>query len=112
MINAAKQCMLAGSRPWDRPGHGSPIAAGIVARSGFDFVLVDYQHGDWDDASAWLPFAPSRWDRPCPWHGCVRTTFTPSAGHWIGGALGIVVPMVTSPDEARRGLRHALPPPG
>jgi len=102
MINTAKQRMLAG-----QPAvgivldMGSPTVAGIVARSGFDFVLVDYQHGDWDDASALAAFRAISLGSAVPMARVRQNDFYAIGRALDRGALGIVVPMVNSPDEAR-----------
>ncbi len=35
---------------------GSPVSAEMLSRSGFDWVMVDCQHGDWDDSRALSAF--------------------------------------------------------
>jgi len=55
--NPAKARMLRGEAAIGvSVGLGSPYAAEILSRSGFDFVLVDLQHGAWDDNLAALAF--------------------------------------------------------
>ena len=57
MINVIKQQMMVGQPAMGIVlDMGSPIVAGLLARSGFDFILVDYQHGDWDDTTALAAF--------------------------------------------------------
>jgi 4-hydroxy-2-oxoheptanedioate aldolase len=47
MINVAKQKMLAGQPALGIVmGLGSPTAASMLTACGFDFILVDNQHGD------------------------------------------------------------------
>lgn len=102
MINTAKQRMLAGQPAVGIVlGMGSPTVAGIVARSGFDFVLVDYQHGDWDDASALSAFRAISLGSVVPMARVRQNDFYAIGRALDRGALGIVVPMVNSPDEAR-----------
>lgn len=102
MINAAKQRMLAG-----QPAvgiildMGSPTVAGIVAQCGFDFVLVDYQHGDWDDASALGAFRAISLGESIPVARVHQNDYYAIGRTLDRGALGIVVPMINSADEAR-----------
>jgi 4-hydroxy-2-oxoheptanedioate aldolase len=102
MINVIKQKMMAG-----QPAvgivldMGSPIIAGILARSGFDFILVDYQHGDWEDATALAAFRTISLGAAVPVARVHQNNFYAIGRALDRGALGIVVPMVNSPDEAR-----------
>jgi len=102
MINAMKQKLAAGQPALGIVlGMGSPTLAGAAARGGFDFVLVDNQHGDWDDASTFVAFRAISLGNSVPVARVRQNDF-----HAIGrlldrGALGIVVPMVNSADEAR-----------
>src|SRR5215218_3152476 len=51
--NLAKRQMLAGQPALGaRAGLGSPLAAEMLSRAGFDWVLVDCQHGNWEDEGA------------------------------------------------------------
>lgn len=102
MINAIKQKMLAGQPALGIVlGIGSPTVAGILARCGFDFVLVDYQHGDWDDASALGAFRAISLGAAIPVARVHQNDFYAIGRALDRGALGIVVPMVNSADEAR-----------
>ena len=51
--NTAKRLMLAGKPAIGAMvGFGSPLAAELLSQAGFHHVLVDTQHGIWDDNSA------------------------------------------------------------
>ena len=55
--NTAKQMMLSGKPSIGAMvGLGSPLAAQILSQAGFHHVLVDCQHGVWDDNSAMVAF--------------------------------------------------------
>jgi 4-hydroxy-2-oxoheptanedioate aldolase len=102
MINTAKQRLLAGQPVLGIVlDMGSPTIAGIAARCGFDFVLVDYQHGDWDDASALAAFRAISLGAAVPVARVRQNDFYTIGRALDRGALGIVVPMVNSADEAR-----------
>ena len=111
MINTMKQKLLSGQPALGIVlGLGSPTAAGIAARCGFDFVLVDNQHGDWDDTTTLAAFRAISLGSTTPVARVRQNDFYAIGRLLDRGALGIVVPMVNSADEApRRGLRHALP---
>jgi 4-hydroxy-2-oxoheptanedioate aldolase len=101
MINAIKQKMLAGQPALGIVlGTGSPTAAGIAARCGFDFVLVDNQHGDWDDATTLAAFRAISLGDAVPVARVRQNDFYAIGRLLDRGALGIVVPMVNSADEA------------
>jgi 4-hydroxy-2-oxoheptanedioate aldolase len=112
MINTVKQKMLSG-----QPAvgivldMGSPTLAGIVARCCFDFVLVDYQHGDWDDATALAAFRAISLGAAIPVARVRQNDFYAIGRALDRGALGIVVPMVNSADEARAAALAMRYPP-
>ncbi|MCX6029278.1 MAG: aldolase/citrate lyase family protein [Chloroflexi bacterium] len=102
MINTARQRMLAGQPALGIVlGLGSPTAAGILARCGFDFVLVDNQHGDWDDATTLAAFRNISLGSAIPMTRVRKNDFYAIGRMLDRGALGIIVPMVNSADEAR-----------
>lgn len=92
-------------------GAGSVVIAELVAHAGFDWVWIDAQHGCWGDAELL---------------GALQVIFptevTPivrpgSNDFWrIGrvldaGAMGVVVPMVNSVEQARQAVAAAKYPP-
>ena len=102
MINTLKQKLLAGEPAVGVVlGMGSPTVAGILARAGFDFVLVDNQHGDWDDTSTLAAFRSISLGAAVPVARVRQNDFCAIGRLLDRGALGIVVPMVNTPDEAR-----------
>jgi hypothetical protein len=49
-INSAKRKMLQGEPAIGTAcGTGSPLIAEMLSHAGFDFILVDLQHGAWTD---------------------------------------------------------------
>jgi 4-hydroxy-2-oxoheptanedioate aldolase len=102
MINTMKQKLLSGQPALGIVlGLGSPTAAGIAARCGFDFVLVDNQHGDWDDTATLAAFRAISLGNSIPVTRVRQNDFYAIGRLLDRGALGIVVPMVNSADEAR-----------
>jgi 4-hydroxy-2-oxoheptanedioate aldolase len=112
MRNTAKERMLAGKPAIGMlVGLGSADAAGLLAGAGFDFVQVDNQHGDWDDAGSLAAF------RNICLAGCVpmarvRQNDFYAIGRLLDrGALGISVPMVETAEEAGLAARAMRYPP-
>ena len=102
MINTMKQKLLSGQPALGIVlGLGSPTAAGIAARCGFDFVLVDNQHGDWDDTTTLAAFRAISLGNATPVARVRQNDFYAIGRLLDRGALGIVVPMVNSAEEAR-----------
>ena len=56
-INTAKQRMLEGKPAFGAEVNlGSSLSAELLSPLGFDFILVDNQHGAWDDNSSMAAF--------------------------------------------------------
>jgi 2-keto-3-deoxy-L-rhamnonate aldolase RhmA len=112
MKNKLKRALLE-RRPttgaWIQIGH--PVSAEILARSGFDWVCVDLEHGIVDLESAAGLF------RAVELHGSVPVARLPKNDPvWIhrmldAGAQGLIVPMVNSEQEAEAAVREAKYPP-
>ena len=113
-LNTAKQKMLQGQPVYGYSlGLGSPMAAELLARCGIDWVMLETQHGAWGHDGAIAALV-----------GMAGGTATPMARvgkndyYLIGklldqGALGIVVPMVDTPELARAAAEACrLPPRG
>src|SRR4051794_4352071 len=112
IVNTVKQRMLGGQPGIGAGvGLGAPTSAALLAQAGFDFVLVDYQHGEWDDAAA---LAPSRCISlgGAAQRARVRKNDFYTSGRVLDrGAGGIIVPMVNSVDDARAVARAVRYPP-
>ncbi|WP_374526710.1 HpcH/HpaI aldolase/citrate lyase family protein [Novosphingobium sp.] len=89
----------------------SSLSAEILAKGGFDWVLVDMQHGCMDysvavemiraiDLAGIAPLVRVPWNEP----GIVGRMLD-------AGAMGIVAPMIQNADEARRLVEACLYPP-
>lgn len=90
---------------------GSARSAEIMARCGFDFLMVDMQHGPFDKATATDAI---RALVPGPTTAIARVAEnSPGAINDLldAGAMGIVVPMVNSPEEAQAAVAAAFYPP-
>ena len=111
-INTAKRLMLEGKAAIGAGASlGSPLAAEILSLAGFDFVLVDNQHGAWNDTSTMLAFHTICLGPAIPMARVQANDFYAIGRLLDRGALGIVVPMVNSVEEAREAARAARYPP-
>ena len=90
---------------------GGPLPAEILAQLGFDYVCVDLQHG-----LATLESAPPAIQGIAA-AGSVPLVRVPGNEPWLImraldlGASGVVVPLVSTPDEAQRAARACRYPP-
>ena len=111
-VNTAKQRMLEG-----KPAIGivsvtaSPLVTEVLSRAGFDFVLLDNQHGAWDDESSWLGFRSISTGPAMPMARVKQNDFGAIGRLLDRGALGIIVPMVDSADQARAAANAVRYPP-
>lgn len=89
----------------------SALTAEGLGKAGFDWVLVDMQHGCMDygtasemiraiDLSPAVPLARVPWNDP----GIIGRVLD-------AGALGVVIPMIQSVEDARRAVEACLYPP-
>jgi 4-hydroxy-2-oxoheptanedioate aldolase len=81
-----------------------PFLADVAANSGYDYVCIDMQHGlsDYDVVVAMLQATARTPTVPIvrvPWNeqGIIGRVLD-------AGALGVIIPMVNSPEEARRAV--------
>ena len=107
-LNKAKMRMMAGKPALGTVlGMGSPEVAGVLARSKFDFLLLDAQHGAWNLQTA----GDALWNIGVAGHiGMVRVVkndFFAIGSMLDRGALGVVVPMVETVEEARAAVDAA-----
>lgn len=110
--NTVRQAMRAG-RPTvgAMVGLGSPLAAQIFSQAGFDHVLVDCQHGVWDIDSAMVAFHQIALGTAIPLARAAQNDFFAIGGLLDRGALGIVVPLVNSAQDAEAAVRAVRYPP-
>jgi len=87
------------------------LAAEILSRAGFDFILVDTQHGSWELTDTMRAFRSICLGSAIPMARVQKNDFFAIGGLLDRGALGIVVPMVNSVEEARAAAFAARYPP-
>ena len=111
-VNTTKRRLLEGNPVFGIGATlGAPLGAEILALAGFDFVNVDDQHGSWTDESMMHAFRSI-----CVGGATPFTRVSTNNSFVIGraldrGALGILVPMVNSPAEARAAAQAVRYPP-
>jgi len=112
MVNRTLQQMRAG-RPALGAGArlGSLLAVEALARAGFDLVLVDAQHGAWDEERAMCAFRAIHAAGATPMVRVPGNDFAIIGRYLDAGALGIIVPMVNSAADARTAAFAARYPP-
>jgi len=92
-------------------GLGSALAAEACALAGFDWLLVDLEHGGGDE-SLLLPQQLAADAHGVPMLVRVESTDRIRAGRVLDlGAAGIMFPGIQSPTQARKTIRHLRYPP-
>ncbi|MGC8832995.1 MAG: HpcH/HpaI aldolase family protein, partial [Armatimonadota bacterium] len=89
----------------------SPLAAGIMARTGLDWVVVDTEHGALGYKEMLAAIHAVLLTPAVP---IVRTTWSDTAlikRALDAGAMGILVPMVMTPNEAEQAVEAVRFPP-
>ena len=100
-VNTATQRMLRGEPAFGAEVNlGSYLSAELISPLGFDFILVDNQHGAWDDTTSMGAFRSIGLGKAMPMARVRRNDFGAIGRLLDRGAMGIVVPMVNSVEEA------------
>ena len=73
----------------------------MISPLGFDFVLVDNQHGAWDDRTTFQAFRSIALGQATPMARVRQNTFSLIGRLVDSGALGVVVPMVNTVEQAQ-----------
>jgi 4-hydroxy-2-oxoheptanedioate aldolase len=92
-------------------GLGSPLSAELLSRMAFDFVMVDTQHGRWDDESTMYAFKSISLGSAMPMARARRNDFGLIGRLLDMGAMGVVAPMVNNVEEAEMVVQAAHFPP-
>ena len=104
-VNKAKQRMLEGKPAIGAEvGLGSPLSAELISPLGFDYVLVDNQHGAWADQSSMHAFRSISLGTAVPMARVRRNDFGLIGRLLDMGCMGIVVPMVNNAEEAEAAV--------
>jgi len=111
-VNTAKQKMLQGKPAYGFGlGLGSPLVAETLANSGIDFIMLDNQHGSWGPDSTIMALMAMANGSAIPMVRVARNDFTMIGRLLDEGALGIVVPMVHTPADAKAAADACRFPP-
>lgn len=92
-------------------GIASSYAAEIVSHQGFDYVCVDLQHGLIDYAAAAEMLLAIHAAGSVPWVRVPANDFAAIGRALDAGALGIVVPLVETPDDIHEAVSASRYPP-
>ena len=112
MLNKAKEKMLGG-----QPAVGAEVILGstlsdvIISPLGFEFVIVDNQHGNWADQTSMLAFRNIVLGGSVPMARVRKNDFGLIGRLLDNGCLGVVVPMVNNAEEAEQAVYAARYPP-
>jgi 4-hydroxy-2-oxoheptanedioate aldolase len=113
-VNTAKQKMLQGKPAFGYAlGLGSLLVAEALANSGIDFIMLDGQHGSYGpsgDATI-ASFMAMAGGAAIPMARVARNDYTLIGRLLDEGAMGIVIPMVHTPEEARAAADACRFPP-
>ena len=90
---------------------GSPQNAELLSNCGIDFLLLDRQHGSWGDDSTIAAFAAMAAGSAVPMARVARNDYTLIGRLLDEGAMGIIVPMVHTADDAQAAARACRFPP-
>jgi len=110
--NAAKQRLLAGKAAIGAGAVlGSHLGVELMSHAGFDWILVDCQHGNWEEETALLAFRAISQGSAAPMARVRHNDFAAIGRLLDQGALGIVVPLVNSAADARAAAQAVRYPP-
>ena len=111
-INKAKWKMVAGKPAIGTMAElGTPLTAGILSRAGYDFVLVDTQHGFWEMDHVVYAFRNIHLGSATPMARVQKNDFYAIGTVLERGALGLGGPMVNTVEEAQAAAFASRCPP-
>lgn len=111
-FNKAKQRMLEGKAAIGAEvGLGSPLSAEMISPLGFDYVVVDNQHGAWGEESTMQAFRGIALGSAVPMARVRQNDFGLIGRLLDQGALGVIVPMVNSVEQAQAAAFAVRYPP-
>ena len=110
--NRAKKIMLDGKPAIGAgSGLGSVLAVEALSMAGFDYVIIDNQHGAWDERGTLLAVRSICLGESVPMARVRKNDFCAIGRLLDSGVLGIIVPLVNSPEEARAAAAAVRFPP-
>ena len=110
--NTAKRMMLAGEPAVGTGARlGNALACELLAMAGYDFIMVDNQHGAWDELTAMAAFRSIALGGSVPMVRVRKNDFADIGRMLDLGALGIVVPLVNTREDAMAAAYAVRYPP-
>jgi 4-hydroxy-2-oxoheptanedioate aldolase len=101
-VNSAKQKMVAGQPAFGYSlGLGSPLVAELLAHCGIDFLFLETQHGSWGHDGAITALMAMAGGSSVPFARVAKNDYFLIGKLLDQGVLGIVTPMVDTPDQAK-----------
>jgi 4-hydroxy-2-oxoheptanedioate aldolase len=111
-VNGAKAKMLAGQPAFGYAlALGSPLVAEAMAGTGIDFIMIDGQHGSYGPDSTIDAFLAMSGTPAAPMARVARNDFTMIGRLLDEGALGIVIPLVNTAEDAKAAADACRFPP-
>lgn len=111
-VNATREKLLRGEAAFGFGlGLGSPIAAEVLSHSGIDFILVDGQHGSFGGDGIIATLTAISTGPATPIVRVARNDYTQIGRLLDDGALGIVIPMVDTAEDAKAAADACRFPP-
>jgi 4-hydroxy-2-oxoheptanedioate aldolase len=112
ITNQAKKKMLGGEPAFGYSlGLGSALAAERMANTGIDFIMIDTQHGSWGPESTIASLMAITTSPATPMARVARNDYTMIGRLLDEGALGIIVPMVHTAEDAKAAADACRFPP-
>ena len=110
--NTAKRKMLRGEPSIGaEAGLGSTLSAEMLSRIGFDYVVVDMQHGAWTEDIVMHAFRAIALGTAMPMARVRRNDFGLIGRVLDIGAMGVIVPLVNSVEDAANAVHATRYPP-
>ncbi len=111
-INLTKQKMQNGKPAFGYSAKlGSPVAAEFLSSCGVDFVMLDGQHGSWDQGLLIQGFQAVCAGSALPFARVAFNSFTLIGQLLDAGAMGIIVPMIDTVEQAHAAAKDCRYPP-
>lgn len=112
MHNTVKEKMQSGQPAFGFGlGLGSALNAEVLSRTGIDFVMIDRQHGSWGEDSAIAALVAITGGSAVPMARVARNDYTFIGRLLDEGVMGLIVPMVDTPEQARYAADASRLPP-
>ncbi len=107
MKNAVREKMLAGEKTLGTfMAIGSGTAAECIGLAGYDYVIIDTEHGPFNPDSAIDYIRAAKLYGAAPFVRVQDTSRAAILKMLDGGAMGLIIPQINTVDEVRQVVRH------